>query len=249
MATWVTHMMIADGVLESVSELDRRGFCVGNIAPDCNVENEDWTRFTPSRSITHWMDTERKKASDCEKFYEEYIENRWQDIRSEEEYSFLLGYYSHLITDAEFQRFIRDESRIADVWRRIKEHPVLSEKASGMSENWDSVKKLIGKKERMKDIYTMEADYLANHPGAGYLTEILNLKSFPDYIDYLPEGAIVRKIAVVGYLPQRETGDYSWIGMSQEEYEYFVDRAIELVIRALEKHKIRSGFLLKKQGI
>lgn len=109
-----------------------------------------------------------------------------------------------------------------------------------MSENWDSVKKLIGKKERMKDIYTMEADYLANHPGAGYLTEILNLKSFPDYIDYLPEGAIVRKIAVMGYLPQRETGDYSWIGMSQKEYEYFVDRAIELVVRALEKHKIRS---------
>ena len=101
----------------------------------------------------------------------------------------------------------------------------------------------------MKDIYTMEADYLANHPGAGYLTEILNLKSFPDYIDYLPEGAIVRKISVMGYLPQRETGDYSWIGMSQKEYEYFVDRAIELVIRALEKHKIRSGFLLKKQGI
>ena len=100
MATWVTHMMIADGVLESVSELDRRGFCVGNIAPDCNVENKDWTRFTPSRRITHWMDTERKKASDCKKFYEEYIENRWQDIRSEEEYSFLLGYYSHLMLNS-----------------------------------------------------------------------------------------------------------------------------------------------------
>ena len=49
MATWITHLMIADGVLERIPNLDRHGFCVGNIAPDCNVENEDWTAFTPSR--------------------------------------------------------------------------------------------------------------------------------------------------------------------------------------------------------
>lgn len=41
MATWVTHLMIADQVMEAAAGLDRRGFCVGNIAPDCNVENED----------------------------------------------------------------------------------------------------------------------------------------------------------------------------------------------------------------
>ena len=40
MATWITHLMIADGVLERIPNLDRHGFCVGNIAPDCNVENE-----------------------------------------------------------------------------------------------------------------------------------------------------------------------------------------------------------------
>ena len=55
MATWITHLMIADGVLERIPNLDRHGFCVGNIAPDCNVENEDWTAFTPSREVTHWM--------------------------------------------------------------------------------------------------------------------------------------------------------------------------------------------------
>ena len=53
MATWVTHLMIADGVLQHFPSLDRHGFCVGNIAPDCNVENEDWTAFTPSREVTH----------------------------------------------------------------------------------------------------------------------------------------------------------------------------------------------------
>ena len=31
MATWITHLMIADGVLKGIPSLDRRGFCVGNI--------------------------------------------------------------------------------------------------------------------------------------------------------------------------------------------------------------------------
>lgn len=62
MATWVTHLMIADKVLEKISGLDRHGFCVGNIAPDCNVENEDWTSYTPSRAVTHRMSGERKAA-------------------------------------------------------------------------------------------------------------------------------------------------------------------------------------------
>ena len=37
MATWVTHLIIADRVLEKFPELCRHEFCVGNIAPDCNV--------------------------------------------------------------------------------------------------------------------------------------------------------------------------------------------------------------------
>ncbi len=55
MASWVTHLMVADGVLDRVSGLDRHGFCVGNMAQDCNVENEDWTEFTPPRAVTHIM--------------------------------------------------------------------------------------------------------------------------------------------------------------------------------------------------
>ncbi len=69
MATWVTHLMIADGVLEALPRLDRRGFCVGNIAPDCNIENEDWTSFIPPREVTHFMRGKHKSFDDCEDFY------------------------------------------------------------------------------------------------------------------------------------------------------------------------------------
>jgi hypothetical protein len=119
MATWVTHLMIADRVMKQCHELNRHGFCVGNIAPDCNVENADWTHFTPSREVTHWMSEERKVASDCDSFCKEYILKRKNEIKSQEQYSFLLGYYVHLIADAAFQWFIRDDKRVKDTWRRI----------------------------------------------------------------------------------------------------------------------------------
>ena len=234
MATWVTHLMLADRVLEVIPGLDRQGFCVGNIAPDCNVENKDWTQFVPSREITHWMSGDRKAASDCERFYDEYIAGS-RRADTGQELSFLLGYYAHLIADAEFQRYIRDASRVASSWARIKEHPVLSSRARGMPESWDSVKKLISKTERMKDIYTIEAEYLDEHPDSGYLTEILELKSFPDYIDYLPKGAIVRKIGVMGYLPRKESGTFPFVAMTREEYSAFLDAAADQIIRGIAR--------------
>ena len=97
MAEWVSHLIVADRVLEILPQLSRHEFCVGNIAPDCNIPNEDWTEFTPSRALTHWMQDNRKKASDCVRFYDEYIIARLDAIKTKEELSFLLGYYAHLI--------------------------------------------------------------------------------------------------------------------------------------------------------
>lgn len=233
MATWATHLMVADRVLNAFPELDRQSFCVGNIAPDCNVENEDWSQFVPSREVTHWMTAGRKIAADCERFYEAYPAKRIRENAPKEELSFLLGYYSHLVTDAEFQRYIRDPERVASAWKRINAHPVLSEKALGMAENWDSVKALIVTGERMKDIYTLEAEYLEEHPVSGYLTEILPLTSFPDYLEYLPKGAIVRKIGVMGYMPKKESGAYPFIAMTRDEYAVFLRTAESLVIHGI----------------
>lgn len=230
MATWVTHLMIADSVLKCFPELDKRGFCVGNIAPDCNVENDDWTAFTPSREVTHWMRGQRKKASDCDAFYEEYIVKRKDRIQSTEEYAFLLGYYAHLITDAAFQKMIREEEHVRAVWQRIKANATLRERSAGMEESWDNAKKLIPKRIWTGQIYSLEAEYLNAHPHSGYLTEILPLKHFPDYIEYLPAGAIVRKIGVMGYLPKATHKESDLIAISRTEYEKFCKDAIQIVV-------------------
>lgn len=235
MATWVTHLIIADRVLERIPELCRHEFCVGNIAPDCNVENEDWTSYTPPREVTHWMTGARKTAADCDRFVHEYMEKK--RISSKQEEAFLLGYYAHLITDAEFQRYIRDEDRVKAAWERIKSHAELSERAEGMPETWDSVKLLISGRDRMKDIYSIEKDYLDKNPDSGYFTEIIGLKEFPDYIDYLPHNAIPRKVKVMGYMPQKAESAYPYIAMTIEEYNIFLDNAVDLVVKAIIFYK------------
>ncbi len=207
MASWVTHLIIADRLLAAFPALDRQGFRVGNIAPDCNLENADFTDFIPSRETTHWMSVKNDKlTADCEGFYRAYIEERKGAISSSEEYAFLLGYY-------------------AAAWRRALAIPALAEKARGLTPSWPAVKALIPKEERMKDVYAIEAEYLAAHPDSGYLTDILPLRSFPDYIDYLPEGAMVRKIGVMGYLPKAEESAFPFVAVSREEYAAYIDAA------------------------
>ena len=235
MASWVTHLIIADLVMKQCPELERHGFCVGNIAPDCNVENEDWTSFIPPREVTHWMSGERKVASDCDSFCKEYIHKYKNNIQSQEHYSFMLGYYVHLITDAAFQWYIRDEKRVKDTWRRINADENLRVRAMGYPKDWDSVKILIPNNERIHEINAMEAEYLREHPTSGYLTEILTLKEFPDYIDYLPHGCIVRKIGIMGYVPELDEHLRDPIAMSRDEFTFFIDNTTSLVVSKLRE--------------
>lgn len=235
MATWVTHLMIADQIMKKAKGLDRRGFCVGNIAPDCNVENEDWTSFLPSRETTHWMKGDGKSVSDGDLFYEEYMQKREGEIKSEEHRAFLAGYYSHLITDAVFQKFIRDENRVKAVWRRIYADEQLREKVKCYPEDWNSVRIIIPKNIRMAEINTIEAEYLKEHPDSGYLTEIIPLKEFPDYIDYLPHDCIVRKIRIMGQIPEVDGNIMNPITISRVEHQLFVDHTAELVLRRLRE--------------
>ena len=233
MAAWVTHLMIADEVLKAVDRLDRRSFCVGNIAPDCNIESADWKTFTPSREVTHWIKGKRKSFDDCEDFRRKMIVPRTSSDNAE--YSFLLGYYSHLLTDAAFQLMIRDEKRVAAAWKRVLADDKLREMAKGMTPDFDSIKKLLPPGVRFHGVTRAEAEYLRKNPGSGYLTEILPLRDFPDYIDYLPHGCIVRKIGIMGYMPDDSVLEHDTVALSDEEFARFVRDTTELVTEKVSK--------------
>ena len=224
--------MVADRLLERMPWLDRRGFCVGNVAPDCNVENEDWTTFVPPREETHWMSSERKGAADCERFWRAMVEGR--RFGGEEERSFFLGYYSHLVTDACFQRFIRDEQRVRAMLDRIMAKPSMARRMEGLPQDFDGVKRAFGKRERLRDVDALEFEYLCGHPQSGYLTVLRQLREFPDYLPNFPQGAIVRKMGVMAVLPQ-PVDDAEFVSFTREEYRGFVEEACAAV-----EEKLRS---------
>ena len=104
MATWLTHMRIAEFFMNIDSQLNCIDFLVGNIAPDCGVPDKDWKTFTPERRITHWLLNGNK--IDAENFKETYV------VKNDRGFSFYLGYYFHLLTDIAFSQY----------FKRITEH-------------------------------------------------------------------------------------------------------------------------------
>ena len=81
--------------------------------------------------------------------------------------------HSHLITDAEMQRTIRNKEHVAAMRKRIREIPSLMERCVGMPEDWDTVKAIMNRRDRMKDFSVIEREYLNSHPESGYFTEIM----------------------------------------------------------------------------
>ena len=68
------------------------------------------------------------------------------------------------------------------------------------------------------------------------------MKSFPDYIDYLPQGCIVRKIGVMGYLPDPDKSINKFITMSKDEYANFVEDTIQLVVKQFAEKNLLDVF-------
>jgi len=238
MATWITHMIIADRVLNIYPSLIPLFYCAGSIAPDCNVENSDWTRFTPSREITHWMNSDRKSTADCERFYCEYLLPRMSAFLSPEEFSFLLGYYSHLMADALLQCLIRDKARVHAAWNRIRAVPALRPHTDLLPESWDSIKKIISRGDRTKETEYFEDEYISRHPSSTYITQILPLQTFPDYLDYLPQGSIVRKIRVMGRIPNNPPVSVPMLAFSMQELEEYVETAVHTICRTFSEKNL-----------
>lgn len=232
MAGWITHMRIADEVLKQLPTLDRLGFCMGSIAPDCNVENEDWTAFTPSREVTHWMTGTNKLSADYESFYRRYLANKGS--LSNQERAFYWGYIAHLMTDISFYRFIYDEERVAARWKRACCVPELGEQLEEHPQSYESMKRVFGKKRIFAGWIAMENEYLYAHPECSYRTVLQTVQTFPSYLDYLPEGAIPRKIRVMGGVPEKHKGEIEQVFFTREEMDGYIADACEEIIRRIK---------------
>ena len=231
MPTWVTHLILADRLFSEGMSLHKRGFSVGSVGPDCNVENEDWTRFIPPREVTHFTRGRRKALSDAEDFYRERMEGKV--FSSCEERAFHFGYFAHILTDALYQDFVHRAENVRECFGRLSADPVFRERRGDREESFDTLKELFGSRFTYGDLARRESEYLRTHPSSLFFTELCRAADFPDYMPEFPAGAFSRKIAVMARPP--EPGSGACVFWTERKYEAYLLEAFSLLRKNLSE--------------
>lgn len=107
MASWITHLRIAEALHKKKNYGSYQYFLIGNIAPDSGRLNEDRLTYSPEKKISHFQGNRDNKWR-CEdlRYYRSYIMNKSRTSLTEEELSFHYGYLIHLIIDSLWVFFI-----------------------------------------------------------------------------------------------------------------------------------------------
>ncbi len=105
MATWITHLRIAEAYAQKAEIPDFPYYLIGNLAPDSGKLNDDKLTYSPDGNLVHF----RKRGAniwDAEdgKFIRDYLAKA--DPAKEKLFSFLKGYFHHLIVDSLWGFFI-----------------------------------------------------------------------------------------------------------------------------------------------
>lgn len=212
MATWIAHLRIAENILNQGFKFEKVPFVAGNIGPDAGMPNEDWSRFSPPTEVTHWK-VDKKIMP--ERFMDKYLKN----INSGDDfdrYSFLMGYYIHLLSDREWDELLNYK----------KDDPLYYE---GLNKDKNFIWTI------KKDWYGLDFKYLHENPGCIFHTCFKYIGNVPDYLDYFPLKAFEVKVEYIKnyYLGKNEETKDNFIYLNEEEMDMFVNKASENIIDKL----------------
>ncbi len=176
MGTWISHLRIAEQLLVELPDLDETAFTFGNLAPDSGIPNETWTEFDPPKEITHFSTRNGDESTihDME-FYRAYLAGTHAND-DKARYSFMLGYFFHLLTDHLWA---------ARVWRPSKQYFKEIVEAKGkLNAAWDF----------KADWYDQDHRYLRDNPDCLFWRVFLHAPLPLAYLHYLPLAAIHQQI-------------------------------------------------------
>lgn len=169
MATWITHLRIAENLLNLLPEMEADAFAVGNIAPDSGIPDEKWEKFTPPGEITHFHAPKGSAytAADLE-FARRYL-RELDSQKDRKRFSFCWGYFCHLVTDNLWAR---------DIYRPTRQR---------FQAQFDADRSFIW--EVKKDWYGLDFVYVRDHPDSLYWKVFLECVYPVNYLEFLlPEG-------------------------------------------------------------
>lgn len=216
MASWMVHLRIADELLNRIEDLDETAFVLGNIAPDSGVPNEDWSEFNPPGNVTHYKtNPENKMYIDIDKFIAEHFTEDAIKGYTKKEYSFFIGYYTHLLTDIEWAKMVRAEG--------VTEENAVKEGLSYQEFIW----------KNKGDWYDLDFRYLADNP------EFRTFRIYEEadditnvYMDIFTKDAFEnRRDYICGYYRSDNHGDLyrDYKYLSKERYDSFVYETVDYI--------------------
>ena len=178
MATWIGHLRITDELLPHFPQLDRAMFAYGSLAPDFGKPLEDGYTFSPSKEVSHYtiQPGDRTIVQDLIFYWEFLVDG---EVRADKtRYSFLLGYFFHLVCDGLWGAWIGQACK-RDFAAMIEE---MGEEA------WWEMK---------DDWYGLDVQYARDHRDSIFWTEVMKMKALPLFLDYQDQEAVddqVRRI-------------------------------------------------------
>ncbi|UQN05126.1 zinc dependent phospholipase C family protein [Deinococcus sp. QL22] len=174
MGTWISHFRVAELLLERLPGLDAQQFVIGNVAPDSGRPNHDWTSFDPPKSVTHFLQPgdDEGRIRDLT-FYREFV----GPLRGGDpaHFSFMLGYFTHLVTD--------------NLWMHLIGHSIKQAFAAEFAEDkaatWGRVK---------DDWYGLDHKYLRDCPDNAFARWVMGAPNPPSPFAFLPSEALAYRL-------------------------------------------------------
>jgi hypothetical protein len=220
MGTWISHLRIAESLLNHFPELDEVTFAFGNLSPDSGIPNADWTNFDPPKEVTHFLQKgEGEHAIYDLVFYEQYLAN----VKPEDNiklYSFRLGYFFHLICDIMWARRIWDASKIVHKY----------ELETNRSETIEKIK---------SDWYGLDQLYVRDHKDGIFWRVIVPNLNPPSYLPFVKDKALHQQYDYIRkYYSEPERDWFSSLPyhyLNEKTMSRIVDASIEAVLIVHEK--------------
>ena len=213
MASWMVHLRLADNLLEWIDGLDAEQFGIGNVAPDSGIPDETWRRFTPPPDVSHFhASREAAFPSQDLEFYRRYLS---RVVRGDDpqRFSFLLGYFFHLVTDNLWTVKIDQPTRVRYAYE-----------FEGDAEFIWEVK---------RDWYGLDFLYVRRHPEAFFWQSFLDSHYTKDYLDFMPVKAVQERIAhIKDFYRRQDEKTAALLGrpfkyLTQVKMDTFVEKTTE----------------------
>jgi len=219
MATWIVHLRLAENLLSRIDNLDPANFAMGNVAPDSGIPDENWENFDPPPEILHFKANgdEGWRFADLE-FYRQYLHPQREKPMDPERFSFLLGYFFHLVTD--------------NLWDKQIGKPAIKR----FAKEYEADRKFIWEVKR--DWYGLDFEYVRSNPESIYWRVFLDCEYQQDILAFLPREAVGQRLAYIKEFYQRRDekieAAYGYRPdkyLSKPEMDAFVQAAAEKLYR------------------